>query len=276
MPELPEVQTIVNDLNQAEVCGKTIIKVEVNYPKTITAMTVENFQEWLTGQKFKTISRRAKYIIFNINNERILLVHLRMTGKFLIQKSSEKIHKHERVSIHLDNGYKLSFLDTRKFARFFPTNDPEKKLKHLGPEPLDSSLTTAHFRKMILASGKKLKPLLLDQSFIAGLGNIYTDEALWTANLHPEKIAMNISKSESDLLLESIRKVLLNGLKNNGTSLGDGAGNFTSLNGASGDNKSSLMVYHRTGKPCKRCNTPIARTIIAQRSTHYCPKCQKI
>ena len=170
----------------------------------------------------------------------------------------------------------LRFHDPRKFGRILLTETPEKWLDRLGPEPLDRKFTARHLGEKLMARKRQIKPLLLDQHFLAGLGNIYVDEALWEARLHPCRLASTLSKPEIRALRLAIPRVLKRGLKNLGTSLGSGETNFYSVANRRGRNKDQLNVFRRTELPCPGCQTAIERIIVGQRSTHICSKCQKL
>jgi formamidopyrimidine-DNA glycosylase len=169
----------------------------------------------------------------------------------------------------------LRYQDTRKFGRFCLTSNPQEILGKLGPEPLSDGFTVDCFHAMLQARKRLIKPLLLDQGFIAGLGNIYVDEALWKASVHPLRVSSSLSKKEVAALHHAISLVLKKGLANLGTTLGSGAGNFYSVAGRKGRNADKLFVFRRTGEACTRCRTPIQRIIVGQRSTHICPHCQR-
>ena len=200
-----------------------------------------------------------------------------MTGRLLIlpPESDPLDDPYVRVCCRLDDGRWLIFSDTRKFGRLYLVDDPQVVLGKLGIEPLDRRFTAAAFGHMVRARKRQVKPLLLDQTFIAGLGNIYVDEALWSANIHPLRPANSLSGAESTALHRAIRKVLRRGLKNMGTSLGSGRANFYSVARRRGRNQDRLMVFRRSGEPCPKCKTPIERIIVGQRSTHICNHCQQ-
>ena len=275
MPELPEVQTVVNDLIHAGLIGNTINDAEVFWNKTIGDWSPDNFTKKITGQTIANIRRRAKYIIFDFQNDLHLLIHLRMSGQLHFLPTIKERSKHEHVILHFSDKFDLRFHDTRKFGRMILTDDPNSILNKLGQEPLSNDFTMYQFYSMLKSKNRQLKPLLLDQSFIAGLGNIYVDEALWEARLHPQIIASTLSSHKSGNLHRAIRKVLRQGIDNQGTSLGTGKSNFVSARQRSGNNVKNLMVFHRTDLDCPRCGTKIKRIIVGQRSTHICPKCQK-
>ena len=275
MPELPEVQTIVNDLVASNVVNRTIVGVEVFWPKTIGDMKTETFRKKVSGQTIQNIRRRAKYIIFDFAAQWHLLVHLRMSGRLYLTPNSLKQDKHEHVILHLNDNSDLRFHDTRKFGRMILTENPESTLGKLGPEPLSNDFSAKQFKTMLKSRHRQLKPLLLDQTFIAGLGNIYVDEALWEARLHPQRIASSLSTKKVNDLYHAIRKVLQQGIDNQGTSLGDGKSNFVSAKRRQGSNAKNLMVFRRTNRECPRCGSMIKRIVVGQRSTHICPRCQK-
>ena len=276
MPELPEVQTVVNDLNAANLTGIPIIAARVYWPRTVAEPSPRLFCRRIKGQIFTVIRRRGKYLVFDVADGHTMLLHLRMSGRLHLVSADTPRKKHEHVIIGFDDGRQLRFHDTRKFGRLHLLKDPARILDRLGPEPL-----AAGFTAKILAEGLKqrkriLKPLLLDQTFIAGLGNIYVDEALWEAKLHPCRPAGSLSLSEIKVLHRTIRRVLKRGLKNLGTTLGTGRANFYSVANRRGRNKDQLKVFRRTDLPCPRCKSPIERLIVGQRSTHVCRNCQKI
>ncbi len=275
MPELPEVQTVVNDLLDSGILHLPIQRTEVFWPKTIADMTPQEFNKRITGLSIDTISRRGKYILFSFSSGETLLVHLRMSGKFLLLEADIPRSKHEHVVLTFSPDCQLRFHDTRKFGRFFLTRTPQTILDSLGPEPLGPDFDFPLLKKILGNRQRMLKPLLLDQSVIAGLGNIYVDEALWQARLHPCRTASSLTHKEFRALHGGIVKVLQQGLANQGTSLGDGKTNFRSLQTRKGRNQHHLKVFGRTGQQCPRCHESIQRLLVAQRGTHVCPVCQQ-
>jgi len=275
MPELPEVQTIVNTLISIGLIGKQITGAEIFWEKTIGVLKPGDFIPAITGQVITKIRRRAKYIIIDFQSGLHLLIHLRMSGRLYLTSTATNRSKHEHVILHLNDDRDLRFHDTRKFGRMILTDNPDSILGKLGPEPLSDDFTITQFQKTLKTKNRQLKPLLLDQSFLAGLGNIYVDEALWEARLHPLKIAATLSLKKVSDLHSAIRKVLQQGIDNQGTSLGSGKSNFVSTERQQGNNAKSLKVFHRTDQACSRCQTKIKRIIVGQRSTHICPKCQR-
>jgi formamidopyrimidine-DNA glycosylase len=275
MPELPEVQTVVDTLQQAELLGRWIIDARVFWPRTIEPLAPHEFSQSIKDRRITGLGRRGKYILMHSDGPETILVHLRMTGSLNLVPADTPRDKHEHVVLGLDDGRELRFHDPRKFGRFTLTTDPAEVLAHLGPEPLEESFTTKRFHNLVRERSRQLKPLLLDQTVVAGLGNIYVDEALWNARLHPLRSATSLTWEEAKALHRAIRSVLRRSIRSMGTSLGEGEGNFTRPGGRYGQNNRNLKVFRRTGKPCSRCGTAIERLIVGQRSTHLCPVCQR-
>lgn len=275
MPELPEVQTTVDDLNRAAIPGREITAAWVFWPPVVTPLSPEVFCRSISGEIISAVRRRGKFIVLEFVAGKSLLIHLRMTGKLSLKASELPRSKHEHVVLSLDRDLQLRFHDTRKFGRFYYIDDADKILGPLGPEPLGRRFRAKSLVRLLSHRKRQIKPLLLDQHFIAGLGNIYTDEALWLASIHPCRRANSLSVSEVGKLHRAIRKVLRQGLKNMGTSLGSSEANFYSVAGRRGRNSDQLKVFRRTGLPCLRCGKPIVRLVVGQRGTHICPCCQK-
>jgi formamidopyrimidine-DNA glycosylase len=275
MPELPEVQTIVNDMHSARLCGLRIVAARVFWPRTIATGSADAFRRRIQGRTIEHIDRRAKYIVFALSGGFFWLVHLRMTGRFQIESSGEGNYQHVRAVIDLNDRRSLLFYDTRKFGRFYLTCTPDSILGSLGPEPLAPDFSAKMLADRIDRRRGLLKPLLLNQQFISGLGNIYVDEALWAARIHPTRTADTLSAHEVKSLHRAIRHVLRQGVRNAGTTLGSGLNNYTSISRSRGSNAAHLKVFRRTGMPCPRCGDTIVRIIVAQRSTHLCAQCQR-
>ncbi len=281
MPELPEVQTVVDGLISHGLPGCRIRNPRVFWPKTIAGITdqkdAEAYLSTLKGRDFLSLNRRGKYIRCSLSGDLFLIIHLRMTGRLYFRPSSEPIARHEHVSFTLNDERDLRFHDTRKFGRFLLTED-EHYPDFLGPEPFDADLTAARLYEKLSQSNRQMKPLLLDQSFIAGLGNIYVDESLWRARIHPQTRAGMITRKQSAALLEAIRHVLKQALGQGGTSLAEGRTEttFYSVGGRKGRNKDNLAVFRRTGGACPVCGHEIERLVVGQRGTHICPHCQTI
>ena len=277
MPELPEVETVVRDLQKAGVPICVIRNVTVHHPKLIVTPSLKRFVNELRGQKITTISRRGKYIVMTLGNDQTLIVHLRMSGRLqVVDAKDHPLTKHDHIILTLDDSRELRYHDPRKFGRWWMGLHPETILGKLGPEPLGKHFTVIFLATQLRQNHRALKPLLLDQNFLAGLGNIYVDEALWTAHLHPLQPANTLTRSQYSNLHQAIRTVLQSGIRHRGTSLGHGKSNFHSIKHQTGKNQNHLHVYQRTGKPCHRCQTPIQKITVAQRGTHLCPKCQNL
>lgn len=274
MPELPEVETVVSDLRAAGLEGRVIRRVRLLWPRTVAPLTPRQFTVALREKRILTVTRRGKFIVCTLDSGQRFLTHLRMSGRLELVPAAAPRDVHERVILGLDDGRDLRFHDPRKFGRMTVTPPAPDPLSALGPEPLDPALTPAEFAARLRATRRMLKSLLMDQTFLAGVGNIYADEALWRAKLHPRRCSATVTTAEARWLLESLRIVLRRGIRNLGTSLGDGHTNFASATRRKGRNKELLRVYQRTGQPCARCGTPIVRIVVGQRGTHFCPQCQ--
>ncbi len=275
MPELPEVQTVVNDLKAAGLVGRAITGAQVFWARTVDTLTPEEFSQRIAGQVFQKIWRRGKFIAADLSGGDHLLIHLRMSGRLHLCQPDDERAKHEHVIVSLDNGQQVRFHDTRKFGRMYLVNDVNTIVGHLGPEPLEKAFTAKLLAKKLHSHHRMLKPLLLDQTFLAGLGNIYVDEALWESRLHPQRLSSSVTGTEATALHNAIRTVLERGLQNMGTTLGTGNSNFYSVGQRQGRNRDELHVFRRTDLPCPRCNTIIERLLVGQRGTHICPACQQ-
>lgn len=270
MPELPEVETIANGLRTGRsdhpaVIGLTVNDVQVLWEGSIALPDPSTFKAELIGQQITAISRRAKYLVLHLSSK-FLIVHLRMSGDLLVEPASAPIPKHHHIIVSLGEEWRLGFNDARKFGRMWLVDDPGTVLGNLGPEPLDPALTPQVFHERLSRKHRQLKPLLLDQTFIAGLGNIYTDEALHLSGLHPLRLADSLNPDQAAILLDKIRQVLQSGIHHHGASI--------DWVYRGGDFQNHFHVYQRTGNPCRNCATPIERIVVGQRSTHFCPHCQ--
>lgn len=274
MPELPEVETIARYLNDGAVTRSPIKTVHVFWARTVQGEDVAGFQRALEGRTIARVSRRAKWLVFELDSAQSVLVHLRMTGNFRVTNRAAP-DLHDRIVIDFENGARLHYRDTRKFGRWKWVDDRQEAFAKLGPEPLGPVFTGKWLFDHLQRHKRMLKPLLLDQHFLSGLGNIYVDEALFDAGLHPTRISNQVTKQEASVLCRSIRKVLRNSIKNQGTSLGDGLNNYGFSEGKRGRNQLYLKVYQRSGEPCVTCGRPIQKIVVGQRSTHFCAHCQK-
>jgi formamidopyrimidine-DNA glycosylase len=276
MPELPEVQTVITDLIESGLICCKLTGIDVHDARIVAEPSPAQFRRRLSGKTISGIHRRGKYIIFGLSGKCHLLIHLRMSGHlYLVPKTSPR-RVHDHIILHLDNGYKLRYHDPRKFGRFFLVDNPQKIVGKLGPEPLSDRFTGKKLTQMLSTRKRMLKPLLLDQTFIAGLGNIYTDEALWRARLHPCRNSATLAKMDIKRLYRAIRFVLRSGIKNKGTTLGRGETGFNSSTGKQGNNRNKLKVFRRVDLPCPHCRTIIRRIVVGQRSTFFCEKCQPL
>ena len=270
MPELPEVETIRRVLQSGTPAspplpGKRICRADLRWERTLAEPALGEFHARIVGQTVTKLGRRAKYLLVHLNED-TLIIHLRMSGDLRVQPGHAPIAKHDRFLLHFEDGDYLAFNDTRKFGRIWLLVDPAPLLSKLGPEPLADSLTPDIFHARLQNRRRQLKPLLLDQGFIAGLGNIYTDEALYRARLHPRTPSDFLTPEQAAALLTSIRAVLRAGIEANGASI-----DWVYRGGGF---QNQFQVYQRTGEPCGRCGTPIERILVGQRSTHFCPHCQ--
>ena len=270
MPELPEVETFARSI-EPHVTGKTIVSADVRWARTVATPSVKKFKEQIAGQRILGVGRRAKYLILRLDDYN-LLIHLRMSGDLMVRTGKIEPHKHDRVlfALRSKNGKEsqLAFNDTRKFGRVWLTDKPEEVLGNLGPEPLEKGFTPQWLYENLRLRKRQLKPLLLDQTFLAGLGNIYTDEALHIAKLHPLGSSESVSLKQAGALHEAIRSVLKEGIRRNGASI-DWAYR-------GGEFQNHFRVYGRDGEPCPVCGTEIRKLTVGQRGTHICPKCQKL
>ncbi|MGE5223970.1 MAG: bifunctional DNA-formamidopyrimidine glycosylase/DNA-(apurinic or apyrimidinic site) lyase [Omnitrophica WOR_2 bacterium] len=272
MPELPEVETISRYLRQGtpespSILHHTIAGVELLWQRTLVTPGFSEFQKRIQGQAVEAVSRRGKFLVIPLSQD-TLIFHLRMSGDIQVLPESTPVAPHDRLMLHLDGGLRLSFNDTRKFGRAWLVSDPETVFARLGPEPFDPDFTPEALYQQLQKRKRQLKPLLLDQTFIAGLGNIYADEALHSARIHPLTLSQSLGPVEAERLWGSIRQVLEEGIRRNGATI--------DWVYRGGDFQNYFRVYQRTGKACPNCGTPIERIIVGQRSTHYCPHCQKL
>lgn len=272
MPELPEVETICRFLREGKPGNPPIIEREIQGTKIFWDRTIAEpapviFSRRIIGQSINSVSRRGKFIKINLSSE-VMLVHLRMSGDLYTANGMYEEKPHDRLILGLDNDVTLIFEDTRKFGRVWLVDDPEQILGDLGPEPLSDEFTPELLYTGLKKKQRQIKPLLLDQKFLAGLGNIYTDEALFLAGIHPLTISNKLTYKQVESLWSAIRQTLKAAIQRNGTSI--------DWIYRGGDYQRLLTVYQRTGEPCKVCGTPVERIVVGQRSTHFCPNCQKM
>ena len=271
MPELPEVETIARQLRARGIEGRKIRSVKIAWSRTVEPMPAARFCSQLRGTTITRISRVGKWLLFSLSSGKTILIHLRMAGSFSLEKG-----KYDRIILELSDGLTLYYRDTRKFGRWRLVDDPTEILEKLGPDALTRRFTLRYFTETLCRRHRAIKPLILDQSMVAGLGNIYADEALWEARIHPERRADSLKEDEVMALYEAIRHVLRIGVKNRGTSLGEGKTNYRDLDGASGGHREKVKAYGRGGAPCERCGHLLQKIVVAQRGTTFCPVCQKL
>lgn len=264
MPELPEVETERTRL-AAVIEGRKILSARIDDARLTRPDDPEVVAAVLTGDRVEAVERRGKYIVVRLGSGHTLLVHLRMTGGFRYEPAT-----HERAVLEIEGGGRIAYRDTRRFGTWLLTDSEDADriiaVKN-GPEPLERGFTTAFLAERLARRTAPLKAAILDQRTVAGLGNIYADEALWHSRLHPQQPAGELSLDEIAALREAIRKALKLGIRRGGATLYDQAY-------AGGSMQKEFRVYGRAGEPCERCATPIAKTVVAGRGTSFCPACQ--
>jgi formamidopyrimidine-DNA glycosylase len=274
MPELPEVETVVRTLRTL-VMGKTIERVSVLLPRIVRRPDdVEVFKAQLVGQTIREIRRRAKFIQFVLDRD-MLISHLRMEGRYGLYREDEPVEKHTHVMFHFTDGTELRYRDVRQFGTMdlvpLGMESQVGPLVKLGVEPLDESFTPALLRRILKGRTTKIKPLLLNQECIVGLGNIYVDESLFRAGIHPERAAGKLTAKQVEKLHASIVATLSEAVEQGGSSIKS----YVNGQGEMGMFQQYLYVYGRKGEPCRVCGEPIIRFVVGGRGTHICPKCQK-
>jgi formamidopyrimidine-DNA glycosylase len=270
MPELPEVETIKRDL-WPRLVGRTITAIKVGWEGCVDRPSLRDFCDQVTGRRVEDVTRRGKFLVLSLSGDRTLLVHLRMTGSLRIKDPADPWETHARLAFGLDDGRELRFVNVRKFGRLYLVRDPAEVLGELGPEPLDDGFTVDAFRALFEGRRGRIKPLLLDQRFIAGLGNIYVDEALFRARIHPQQIAGSLTSEELGGLYDAIREVLAEGISDQGTTRSD----YVRPDGTEGTHQERLWVSGKAAEPCPRCGTEIERLVVGGRGTYVCPRCQR-
>ncbi|MCD6114736.1 DNA-formamidopyrimidine glycosylase [bacterium] len=290
MPELPEVETTVLDLKR-KVLKRTFLDIWTDAPKLIKKPNLEEFKREIKGKKIQDIKRKGKFIIFYLSGDKRLLIHQKLTGHLLVgqwKKENEEwvpvkkgpledpMNKFIHIIFFLDNGLMIAFSDLRKFGRVELLTKKElenlKDLKELGPDPLDKNFTFDRFKQIIQNQKRKIKAVLMDQKLISGIGNIYSDEILFRAGVHPFKPANTLQEREIRKIYRNIKSVLKKAIKLGGESISD----YRRPDGRKGGFDKERKVYRREGMPCYVCGTKIERGKINSRSTYFCPKCQKL
>jgi len=276
MPELPEVETIRREL-KPYVINKKIIKIQILRTDVVGFPSAEKFKKWATGKTITDLIRRAKYLIFQLNDGNEIIIHLRLSGQLLVwNNNTKKAPKFERVRFYLSGKKILSFVEPRVLGRAYlvPKNDyPDilTGLKELGLEPIDKKFDFDYLYSKLKGRKAPIKNLLLDQSITAGIGNIYSDEALFLARIHPLRGANTLKKDEIKKLSETLRKVIKVGIKSKGTTVSD----YLRPDGSEGGYQLRSYVFDREEEPCRACKTTIRFAKIGNRRTRFCPKCQK-
>ncbi|MDQ3247900.1 MAG: bifunctional DNA-formamidopyrimidine glycosylase/DNA-(apurinic or apyrimidinic site) lyase [Chloroflexota bacterium] len=275
MPELPEVETYIRELEPA-LRGRLVTGAHVTWPRTIAAPDAVTFAQAIVGQRFVNFDRRGKYMRLGLESGDALIVHLRMTGHLRVLDQGIEPDKHTHVVLDLDDSRRLHFQDARKFGRMWLVQNSDGVLEKLGPEPLGALFTPSGLGLRLAGRKASIKALLLDQSLIAGVGNIYADEALFAASIHPARTGGSLTAIEIERLHVAIQAVLRRAIQLNGSSLGSSPiQNYLRPGGESGGFQDEHRVYQRTGEACSTCGGVIERMVLAQRSTHFCPECQK-
>ena len=282
MPELPEVETVARDL-RPRLVGATIAGARTNWIRTLRSQDPIGFADGVTGREILAVGRRAKLLVIELAGDAALTIHLKMTGQLFVVPASTREDPYVRLVLELADGREVHFRDIRKFGKIgLYGRDPVSGelveevggaavFAGMGPEPLDEAFTLRAFRARLRRRKGRLKPLLVDQTFVAGVGNIYADEALWRARLHPLRSAASLRPPDERRLYEAIREVLGEAVERRGSSIDD----YTAPDG-DGSMQERLDVYQRTGEPCPRCGRPIKRIVIGARSTHFCSWCQRL
>jgi formamidopyrimidine-DNA glycosylase len=284
MPELPEVETVARDL-RGLVVGARITGVRVSWLRTLRSQDPDAFAAAVVGRTITGTSRRAKLVVLDLDDGGAITIHLKMTGQLFVVPGPQPVDGYVRLVLELADGRELRFRDIRKFGRVgLARRDAagaggdlrgelggSKTFKGFGPEPLDGAFTVRAFNRRLRGRKGRLKPLLLDQSFIAGVGNIYADEALWAARLHPLRSASTLHASDGGRLYRELRRILAEAVIRRGSSVDD----YTAPEG-DGSMQEQLLVYQRSGEACARCGRPIRRVVLGGRATHFCSWCQRL
>jgi formamidopyrimidine-DNA glycosylase len=271
MPELPEVETVKNEIIP-HVVGRTITGISLLWEGIVKEPSPEEFCSGLIGQKILGISRRGKYMIVSLSSPDYLILHLKMTGSLLVQRSAEEPPKFTRAIIHLDDGKSVFFRDPRKFGAMRLVRDPDRIIGKLGPEPLEADFTPEILAERLANRKAPMKAVLCDQNIIAGIGSMYADEALFATGIHPMRSADSLSKKEINRLYEAIRRILQTAIENKGASVNT----YYRPDGSKGSAHYEFKVAHCGGKSCVVCGKPVERIVVRGRGSYYCPNCQPI
>lgn len=274
MPEMPEVETIRRTLVD-KISGRKIKEVEFLLSRLVKWPSAGEFQAVLTGKTMLDLTRRGKYLLFHLDDNLIMVVHLRMTGRLKYVTPGMEADKFTRIIFKLDNGDMLIYADTRTLGTLYLLPQEElwriSGLANMGPEPLSPEFTLEYFTQLLKHRHGNIKAVLLNQKYIGGLGNIYVDESMAIANIHPERIASSLDDHEAQQLFHAINQVIADGIAHGGTTFRDYRDGW----GKSGSHQHHLTVYGRKASPCFTCGTPIVWKSVAGRGTHFCTACQK-
>lgn len=275
MPELPEVETVRKTLKSL-ILHKQISNITVNWPKIIKKpQEVEQFIDALQGERIVDVGRRGKFLII-YTDKYALVSHLRMEGKYGLFKKEELLDKHTHVVFHFTDHTELRYKDVRKFGtmHLFKKGGEfqESPLTELGPEPFSEEFTPEYLAKRLAKTERKVKIALLDQKLFVGLGNIYVDEALFRSGIHPERIASSLNSQEIAMLYIEIVNTLREAVEKGGSTIRS----YVNSQGIIGMFQHELYAYGRKGEECKKCGTPLVKTVVGGRGTHYCPSCQRL
>lgn len=268
MPELPEVETIKNDL-LPQLVGRHFTGVRIEWPGAVRP-TPEALSNGIAGQRIEALERRGKYLILRLSGGPSLVIHLRMSGSLLLRASTAAPDLYTRNTFLLDGGLELRFVDRRKLGRIWLVDDAAQVVGDLGPEPLEGDFTPQVLSERLKRRSGPIKAVLLDQSFLAGVGNMYADEALFLARLHPLRAANSLSAEDTEKLYHAIRAVLRTAIKHRGTTFSD----YQRPDGEPGTHQFHFHVAHRGGLPCNVCRTLVQRIEVRGRGTYFCPRCQ--
>ena len=269
MPELPEVETIKNELSP-HVIGHRITGITLFWNRMVRQPSAEEFCFRLTGQEISGAARRGKYLIFSLTDGEALIIHLKMSGSLLLKPASAEPDKYTRAIIYLDKETGLHFRDPRKFGVMWLVEDENTIVGKLGPEPLKADFTPHLLTRLLNNRTAPVKALLLDQNLVAGIGNMYADEALFAARVHPRRSGGSLSSDEIERLHHAIQHVLRTAIDDKGASVNT----YFRPDGKQGTAHVNFQVAHRGGKPCPVCGTPIQRLPIRKRGSYFCPNCQ--
>jgi len=271
MPELPEVETIKNEL-LPYVVGRRVTDITLFWPGIVRQPSVDEFCSRLIGQEITRLSRRGKYLIFSLSSGESLIIHLKMTGSLLIKSASTDLEKSIRAIIHLDKGKGIYFRDPRKFGAMRLVEETNSIVGKLGPEPLEANFTPQLLGQLLHNRTAPIKALLHDQNLIAGIGNMYADEALFAARIHPLRPGKSLSEDEIERLHQAIQQILWAAIGNKGASVDT----YFRPGGELGTAHFEFQVAHRRGQNCPVCGTPLARIPVRNRGSYFCPNCQRL